>query len=384
MHQNLSLRELLYPVEAIRNLLSNRVEPPTLSPIGEIGRPGSLLFDGAQGYQNLFCGPFIRRSPAQVRRAGLLDRFLFRSSLRKIEADAARNFDVSVVLYPMGMDLAAWGIVLDRVGRVFEIGPRPDGLVELSYQGGCCRSKRDWKKLVGTRRPDDEQQIRMFYNWARKLAGSRIIVAGTVGFGLWDALWMSFDYETACQIIEEQPDFAISVLRYWAKFHLAAVEAMLDAGIKVIFFREHPDGFLQGEDTITQVDPFVREHLRDLSRTVHSRGGCLLLDCDADDMLHSAFPQEWGFDGIGPLIFRDQEDLLAAAAGLDQLLLIGALRPRSTSGWNGARPRHGGRVIVADRPDQCVIAAYSGSPARNDTEGESPRLDFSPLLGART
>jgi len=211
------------------------------------------------------------------------------------------------------------------------------------------------------------------------------MVAGTVGFGLWDALWMSFDYETACLIIEEQSDFAISVLRYWAKFHLAAAEAMLDAGIQIIFFREHPDGLRQGEDTITRVDPFVREHLRDLSRTVHSRGGCLLLDCDADDMLHSAFPQEWGFDGIGPLMFRDQEDLLAAAAGLDQLLLVGALRPRDGFGRNGARLKHGGRVIVADKPDHCVSFAYGAGngPARNDTEGESPRLGFSPLFGTR-
>jgi hypothetical protein len=373
-------------VEAIKNLFSNRMEPPTLSPIGEIERPGSLLFDGARAYESIFGRRLMRRSPARVRRAGLLDRFLLRSSLRKIEADAAGNFDISVVLYPMGMDLAAWGIVVDRVGRVFEISPRPDGLVELSYQGGCCRTKREWKTLVRTRPPDDEQQIRMFYNLARKLAGGRIVVAGTVGFGLWDALWMSLDYEAACLLMEQQPDFATCVLRYWAEFHLDAVKAMLDAGIKIISFKEHPDGFPPGEDTITRVDEFVRDHLRDLSRTVHSRGGCLLLDCDADDMLHSDFPREWGFDGIGPLLFRDREDLIAAAAGLDHLLLVGALQPGDAVGRSGARLHHSGRVIMAHKPGDVVAAEErdSISLALDDTVRGSQHIGFSPLFGTET
>ncbi len=363
-------------MEAISKLVNNHVEAPTLSPIGEMGRPGSLLFEGAQAYESLFSGPIVRRSPAQIRRAGLLDRFLFRSSLRKIESDLARRFDISVVLYPMGMDLAAWGLVVDRVGRVFEIFPRPDGLVELLYQGGCCRTKREWKMLVGTRRPDDEQQIRLFYNTARRVADDRIAVVGTVGFGLWDALWMSFDFEPACHILEDHVDFAKSVIRYWADFHLGAVKAMLDAGVKIISFREHPDGYPAGAEMVPFLDSFLGEHLRDIAGLVHSRGGYFLLDCDADDLLHSDQPLEWGFDGIGPLMFRDQDDLQAASASLDEdLVLVAALLPRDRAERPKIQTGRRGKVILAPVPEY-GFGAYSDNPA--------DRAALSPLLGTGT
>lgn len=379
--------EWQFPVEGIKNLWNDYAKPPILSPIGEVGRPGSLLFEGAPAYESLFSGRFVSRSPGAVRRQGLLDRFLFRSSLRKIEADSAGDFDISVVLYPMGMDLAAWGIVVDRVGRVFEIVPRSGGFVEFSYQGGCCRTRREWRTLVGTRRPDDEQQIRMFYNRAHKLAADRVTLAGTVGFGLWDALWMSLDVETSYLILEQQPDFAMSVFRYWAAFHLTAVKAMLDAGIRIIFLREHPDGFRQGEETVSLVDSFVQEHMRDISRIVHSRGGRLFLDCDADDILHSDYPMEWGFDGIGPLLFRDRNDLLAAADGLgEELMLVAALQQDSVD----ERPRlqfdRKQRIIMSASPTHGPGTDYATgiAPTPDDAEEERAQVGFTPLMGIGT
>lgn len=356
-------------MEYIRKLLNNRVDPPVLSPIGDVTRPGSLIFSCAEGYEKLFSGRVFRRSPGSVRRHGMLDRFLFRSCLCKIRDDASKRFDVSVVLYPMGMDLAAWGIVLDRVGRVFEAYSRTDGYLEFIYQGGCCRSKRDWRILVGTRPPDDEVQMRMFYNRARRLANDRITVAGTVGFGLWDALWMSLDLENARFVLEQEPDFARLVFRYWKEFHLAAAHAMLDAGIKLIFFREHPGGFPVGQDMASRIDPFIREHFEDLCRAVRSRGGSLFLDCDADDMLETDFPMEWGFEGIGPLLFRDKEDLISASTGLnDELFLVGAIPTQQAGRRVNGGVKQNGRLLLAEKPDQ--IGDVNGGNTHDATEVE--------------
>ncbi|MBM3299842.1 MAG: hypothetical protein FJY85_07800 [Deltaproteobacteria bacterium] len=338
-------------MESIRELLWERPEPTMLSPAGDVTRPDCLLFLGAGAYERLYRGFLHRRSPGSVRRSGLLDRFLFRSSLSKIEVDATKRFDISVVLYPMGMDLAAWGIVVDKVGRVFELNSVQGEVVEFSYQGGCCRSRKDWRLLVGTRSPDSEQQVRIFYNRARSLASERVTVAGTVGFGFWDALWMSFDLDRAVGVLEHDPDFAEAVFRYWSEFHVASVRAMLDAGVKIILFREHGGGFLLGQDLAGRVDPFVREHLNELSSTIRSRGGCFILDCDADEMLSTDFPVKWGFDGIGPLSFRDREELSDAAAGLqEELFVVGAVptplvRDRCAEGL-----RKGARIILAQSP----------------------------------
>ncbi|MDQ7785810.1 MAG: hypothetical protein RDU20_23215 [Desulfomonilaceae bacterium] len=337
----------------IKRLIKNGFGPPLLSPLRAYDAPDSVLFAGGQDYERLFSGRIIRRSPGDVRRRGLLDRLLHRMALRKIDADAARNYDISLVLYPMGMDLAAWGTVVDRVGRVFHASSRYDGKFELLYEGGCCRSVRDWRILVGTRRPDDDGVIRTFYNRAGLVAADRVVLGGTVGFGLWDALWMSFDFSRATEILECEPDFVKLVFRYWKEFHLCAVHAMLDAGTKLIFLREHPGGFPWGRDMASRLDPFLGEHLRDLSRAVRSRGGCFFLDCSAWEFLETDYPHEWGFDGVGPMFFDDASDLESALTGLpDDLVLVGSLADPRFSSPRLQRIKSTERVVLTEKPGE--------------------------------
>lgn len=314
------------PVKSIQKLLSDRNEPATLSPIGDLTRPNCLLFNDATAYRRLFFGRLMNRSPRRVGRKGLFYSFLNRSSLLKMEMDVAQGFDVSIVPYPLDMDLPAWGIVLDRVGRVFDVTFQRDGMLEFSYQGGCSRNKQEWETLVGSQVLHEEDNVRRFYNRVKKLARNRVLVAGTVGFGLWDALWMSLDFESACRMLTNDPDFVGAVLDHWKRFHLGAAQAMLDAGIKMIFFREHPGGFPEGRGIASAIDPFVRKHLNELSRGIRSRGGCIFFDCDADEMIETDYPVKWGFDGIGPMLFRDGEDMIGARTSLDeQLILVGSM-----------------------------------------------------------
>ncbi len=314
------------PVKSIKKMLSDRNEPATLSPMGDLTRPNSLFFNDACAYKHLFWGRIMNRSPRRVSRKGLFNGFLSGCCKFKTEIDAQQGFDVSTVLYPLDMDLPAWGIVVDRVGRVFDLTLQHEGLLELSYQGGCCRNKQDWEISVGSRALYEEDNVRSFYNRVKRLARGRIIIAGTVGFGLWDALWMSFDFKNACRMLTSNPDFVHGVFRYWKRFHLGAAGAMLDAGVKMIFFREHAGGFPRSHDMASIIDPFVREHLHELSALVRSRGGCILLDCDADEMIETDYPVRWGFDGVGPMLFRDGDDLIGACRSLDeQLILVGSV-----------------------------------------------------------
>ncbi len=230
-------------VESFSKILSDRVGTPTLSPVWDLTRPDSMAIRDAKGYGRLFSGLVMKRSPARVSERGFFQDFLAKSSRLKLEHDLVEGFDISVVPYHVKMDLKAWGLVLHPAGRVLEVTPRNDGLLDLSYQGGYCRSKQDWRRLTGKRPPDEADSVRQFYNQVRVLAAQRTMVAGTVGFGLWEALWMSFDRERALRMVVEEPDFARTVFAHWQRFHLEAVAAMLDAGIKLILFREQPQGF---------------------------------------------------------------------------------------------------------------------------------------------
>lgn len=338
-------------VESLHTILSDRVGTPTLSSGWDVSRPDSIAIRDAKGYGRLFSGLVMRRSPARVSERGLFQDFLARSSRLKLEHDLIRGFDMSVVPYHVKMDLKAWGLVLHPAGRVLEVTPREDGLLDLSYQGGYCRSKQDWRRVTGGRPPDEADAVRQFYNHVRLIAADRIIIAGAVGFGLWDALWMSFDHERALRMVSEEPDFVRTVFEHWQRFHLDAVSAMLDAGIKLILFREHPRGFHERGMAAT-LDSLLGDHFRELTRTVHSRGGCVILDCDGDEIFETDYPSQWGFDGIGPLRFRDKEDLLAARRCLnDHLILVGTLAGGEPCTLT-ARDRSSARgLIVTNQPN---------------------------------
>ena len=134
-------------------------------------------------------------------------------------------------------------------------------------------------------------------------------MAGSVGFGFWDALWMTFDLRTGREMLVSEPDFAEEVFEYWRQFHLSAVRGMLEAGIGVIFLRENPSGFLMLSEIAPLIDRFLGAHYRQITREVSENGGVIFLDCDTDAMLETELPLKWGFHGIGPMLFRDEEDL---------------------------------------------------------------------------
>lgn len=313
-------------MRVMQRLLGASIRPPTISPVGAGSRPASLSFPDARSYRRLFTGLVMKRSPGRVNRGGGWKDFLYHSAMLKMEADVARGYDVSTVLYPYGFELQAWGVVVDPVGRVFEVSSGPGELVELEYQGGCFRSEQEWRHRVGMRDRDAEHEVRRFYNRMRLDARNRIIVAGTVGFGLWDALWMSFDLNRAKELVAYHTDFVRAVFAFWGKFHLDVAGAMLDAGIRIVFLRENPLGFPSGGGLAALIDPLARDHYRELCRIVQGRGGCVILDCDADDTIETDFPRRWGFGGIGPLLFRDEDELLTARRALDDdLLLVAAV-----------------------------------------------------------
>lgn len=338
-------------VESFKNLLTDRVGSPTLSPVFELSRPDSMAVRDAKGYARLFSGLVMKRSPARVSERGLFQDFLSRSSRLKLEDDLVHGFDISVIPYHVKMDLKAWGVVLHPTGRVLAATQREDGLLDLTYQGGFCRSKQDWRRLAGNRPPDEADAVRQLYNQMRGLAAHRAIVAGTVGFGLWDALWMSFDLERACRMLTDESDFVHAVFEHWHKFHLETVAAMLDAGIKLILFREHPKGFSE-RGMAGKLDAVLGDRFRELTRTVHSRGGCAFLDCDEDEIFETDYPARWGFDGLGPMRFRDRDDLVAARRCLDEeLILVGTLADGSPYTPTAKEKSLNRKLIVTNKPD---------------------------------
>lgn len=356
---------------AVRNLLETRNTPPILSALGDASRPGELLFDAACEYRNLFIGPLMRRSPAAVNRKGLLDGLLARACLGKVILDAEQGHDVSVVLYPLSLSLAAWDLVTDAAGRVYEVSAPDSGPLELSYQGGVCHSRQDWEQKVRHHPRNLRHRVRNFYRRALELADHRIEVAGTVDLGLWEALWMSFDFAAASDMLDRDPEFVQEVFARCKHFLSAAFRGMVEAGIRTVFYREHSAGFPPGLEMMSRLDAFIGDHLRELTMIVRAAGGSVFLDSNADETLETDFPLRWGFDGIGPMMFRDEDDLEAAATVLSEdLLLVGMLRVSSP----GERLRASvgaGRVLLA-APPWCMNRLREPEALPSDAEPVGP------------
>jgi hypothetical protein len=302
--------------------IQTRILPRLLSPMSDPTAPEALRFEGADRFWRLFRSRSSVRSTLRLRRSESAQDFFEAVAKAKLRSDIEMGYDISIIPYPLGFAPDGWGVLADRLGRLFTAVPSTGDNMELQYQNGKCRSLRDWHAIVESRTEDEQDRIRFFYNRIRVMADNRITVAGTAGFGLWDSLWMSFDFETAIEMLSRNPDFANVVIGHWKSFHLAAVSAMLDAGVKTIFLRENSRGFSQIRGISTLLDPFLREHFTELSRAVHSRGGSLLLDCDADEMIETECPMQWGFDGVGPMLFRDTEDIISARRSLNPAIAL--------------------------------------------------------------
>lgn len=339
------------PLESVRKVEPDQISYPTLSPVGDSARPESLFFEDVSSYRQLFMGALGRRAPLEVSRKGLLDRFFRRSSALKMEADVSRGFDVSVALCPIGLKLQGWGVAVDCVGRVFEVTSDQDARVELIYQGGALTSPQDW--LNHMEKSDDKavERVRTFCVGLRRLAGDRIHLAATVGFGLWDALWMSFDFDRAIGLLTRDPGFVEKVFQRWSSYHVAVIGAMMDAGIDMVLFREHPAGFPRGSGVAALLDGWLRDCYRQITDAAKARGGFVALDCDADDMIETNLPVEWGFSGVGPLLFRDEKDIIDARKALsEELFLIGSLAyPQGTPIRHYQSGRRQG-IMLAGKP----------------------------------
>jgi hypothetical protein len=307
------------------NLFDRDSDVPALSPIYNPAFPNSIVLPGAQNSAKLFSRARFRLSLGRSGRKELLQDVFQKGCMLKVKADIADGFDVSMALYPSELEPAAWGIMIDRAGRIFEANSEKEGLLEFVYRGGSCNGHEDWMRIVASKDPDERERVRHFYNKLRIMTSKRITLAGSVGFGLWDALWMAFDLRAGREILVNEPVLAQEVFEYWRQFHLSAVRGMLEAGLDIIFLRENPSGFLMAPEMGPLMDRFLGPHYRRITREVSDSGGVIFLDCDTDAMLETDLPLKWGFQGVGPMLFRDEEDLLAARRSVSgELILIGS------------------------------------------------------------
>ena len=359
-------------MEAVHRILGSQKEPLTLSPVGDVWRPTWLKLSSSQSYRRLLSDLVLKHTPGSRRHKGLFNRFLNRSSILKMEADAARGYDISVVLYPASIRVLTHGIVVDHVGRIYNATSNGKDIPDLEYVAGRFNTKSSWIAKEGTRIIDRRDHMRYFYSMIRRIADNRIRVAGTVGFGLWDSIWMSFNFSKARTMLLEDPSFVHKVFGHWAKCPCMAADAMLNARIKLVFLRENPNGFPTGGGLAESLHPLVSEYYKHICESVHARGGCVILDCDADDMIETGLPVRWGFDGIGPVRFRDTEDLKAARKAIDQrLYLIGSLAvPIELEGKSGTGKRPTGFMLTSK-------SKWKAQPAVDDPDLSS---EYSLLL----
>lgn len=179
-------------VQSWEKTIENKENNATLSPVFDSTRPSSFLSTTVEPHDKIFVTPFRRLSPSVVSRKGIINNFFCRSCIAKLRADFTRGFDWSMVLYSSKLELLAWGIIVDRVSRVFHADTPKESCLELKYQRGACYDARDWWRIVSSHDPDEEGAVSAFYREAAILAHGRLEMAATIGFGFWDVFLDGF------------------------------------------------------------------------------------------------------------------------------------------------------------------------------------------------
>jgi uroporphyrinogen-III decarboxylase len=153
------------------------------------------------------------------------------------------------------------------------------------------------------------------------------MTAAALTFGIWDAFWTAFGWDNAWKILRETPDAAQEILDYWTLQRTHTVEALLETGVKIIFLKEHGDGFpaVDGRSTLSVS---LVERMRRITDPVREAGALIFLDCDANAPVCADFAERCGFSGIGPMVFSTVSELEEARRLLSgDLILIGSTAP---------------------------------------------------------
>ena len=124
------------------------------------------------------------------------------------------------------------------------------------------------------------------------------------------------------------------------------------------------------------IDDILRQTAREISDEEFGSGELRQL---ADDMIETGLPARWGFDGIGPLRFRDMEDLMTARKAIDErLYLIGSLAvPSGLEGSQVTGNRSTGIMLTSKPTWRAQLTSdehdlLSESPTLFADTGDSP------------
>ncbi len=222
---------------------------------------------------------------------------------RVAEAAIREGFDSTLVFFPWPMFLESREELFDPFGRAFRMQYDEFGdLVMPTYHGGLIEDPAGYDRWP--HRPDPRLTARFarqyFAHFKRKY-GRRIHLMGQVGYGFWEHYWQIIGFEPAMEYLITKPAFVHRVISDYKALYTALMDAMLDAGIRTLFFGD--DLAFKSGPMISpaMIDEYLAPAYRRITARAHARGAQVLLhSCGNNRILWDRFA-DWGFDGMHAL-----------------------------------------------------------------------------------
>jgi len=229
----------------------------------------------------------------------LLRKTIWNSYLNHIRAAVKLGFDAMWVLSGCETLLIDSKTIATINGMYYSLIEDAYGNADYMYRGPAFTSRQAFKEWPYFEKPVDfADKIFTFFKKAVKLYGNDICIIGQAAFGMHESIVGAFGFDKAPIWVRKEKELIRQYVDWIASLELAGSMAMMDAGVKVV---------LQGDDfahkTGPTFSPKISEELfganyRRLTKTVHDRGGRIILHtCGENTLLFDMF-MSWGFDGF--------------------------------------------------------------------------------------
>lgn len=219
---------------------------------------------------------------------------------KRIKAAAKLGFDAAWVVYDESFIFFDSKILARFSGGMFNLVDDGFGNVAYQYRGPGITSREEFEAWPHW--PDPDALAHRTYKFFRKMMrryGRRICFFGMSSvYGMHESMMWALGIERMFMWMMKEKDLVQRYIDRIASLSLKTVDAMLDAGVPVILLS---DDFAYKSGPFTNpklIDELFGPHYRRIIKTVHDRGGKVVLhSCGDNTLLFDTFIQ-WGFDGL--------------------------------------------------------------------------------------
>ncbi|MBN1574079.1 MAG: hypothetical protein JW984_12860 [Deltaproteobacteria bacterium] len=228
----------------------------------------------------------------------LVDPFLGSGLMKRIEAAVELGFDCTWAVFEGTIMLWDSNTLAKTTGCFMDWIDDGHGNMYFMYRGPAISTPEEYD--AWEYHQDIDELAHMAYKFFKKAMakyGDKICIIGEVSSGNFEIILQMVGFQALPILLKKNREYIQKLIKYNEEYTMKTQMAVMDAGVKVL---------LKGDDMAYKTGPMLNPKLMDelfgdfytrYTKTVHDRGGRVMIHSCGDNTKLFDYFIKWGFDG---------------------------------------------------------------------------------------